>query len=69
MTWELAARVEQFRLKTYSDTYYQAGTPLILNFIGDFLSLYGIFERLPILGALASFSIVFSAASKLLHER
>jgi NADH-ubiquinone oxidoreductase chain 4 len=39
-----------------------AGTPLSLNFIGEFLSLYGIFERLPILGILASTSIVFSAA-------
>lgn len=39
-----------------------AGTPLSFNFIGEFLSLYGIFERLPILGALASSSIVFSAA-------
>jgi NADH-ubiquinone oxidoreductase chain 4 len=39
-----------------------AGTPLTLNFIGEFMSLYGIFERLPIAGALASSSIVFSAA-------
>jgi len=39
-----------------------SGTPLTLNFIGEFLSLYGAFERLPILGALASSSIVFSAA-------
>ena len=38
------------------------GTPLTLNFIGEFLSLYGIFERLPLLGAFASSSIVFSAA-------
>lgn len=38
------------------------GVPLTLNFIGEFLSLYGIFERLPILGALASSSIVLSAA-------
>jgi NADH-ubiquinone oxidoreductase chain 4 len=38
-----------------------AGTPLSLNFIGEFLSLYGIFERLPILGVFASTSIVFSA--------
>ena len=36
--------------------------PLTLNFIGEFLSLYGAFERLPILGALACSSIVFSAA-------
>jgi len=39
-----------------------AGTPLSFNFIGEFLSLYGTFERLPILGAFASSSIVFSAA-------
>jgi NADH-ubiquinone oxidoreductase chain 4 len=39
-----------------------AGTPLTLNFVGEFLSLYGTFERLPLAGALASSSIVFSAA-------
>jgi NADH-ubiquinone oxidoreductase chain 4 len=39
-----------------------AGTPLSLNFIGEFLSLYGTFERSPILGIFASSSIVFSAA-------
>jgi NADH-ubiquinone oxidoreductase chain 4 len=39
-----------------------AGTPLSLNFIGEFLSLYGAFEKLPLLGALASSSIVLSAA-------
>ncbi|RYE14291.1 MAG: hypothetical protein EOP34_06925 [Rickettsiales bacterium] len=39
-----------------------AGTPLTLNFVGEFLSLYGTFERLPILGAFASSSIIFSAA-------
>jgi NADH-ubiquinone oxidoreductase chain 4 len=39
-----------------------AGTPLSLNFIGEFLSLYGTFERLPIMGALASTSIILSAA-------
>ena len=38
------------------------GVPLTLNFIGEFMSLYGIFERLPLLGAFASLSIVFSAA-------
>jgi NADH-ubiquinone oxidoreductase chain 4 len=38
------------------------GAPLTLNFIGEFMSLYGVFERLPILGLLASSSIVFSAA-------
>jgi NADH-ubiquinone oxidoreductase chain 4 len=39
-----------------------AGTPLSINFIGEFLSLYGAFERLPILGIFASSSIVLSAA-------
>jgi NADH-ubiquinone oxidoreductase chain 4 len=38
------------------------GVPLTLNFLGEFLSLYGIFERLPFAGILASTSIVFSAA-------
>ena len=37
------------------------GVPLTLNFVGEFMSLYGIFERLPLLGVLASSSIVFSA--------
>ncbi len=38
------------------------GAPLTLNFIGEFLSLYGSFERLPLLGVFASSSIVFAAA-------
>jgi NADH-ubiquinone oxidoreductase chain 4 len=38
------------------------GVPLTLNFIGEFMSLYGVFERLPLLGVLASSSIIFSAA-------
>ena len=38
------------------------GVPLTLNFVGEFMSLYGVFERLPILGVFASSSIIFSAA-------
>ena len=38
------------------------GVPLTLNFIGEFMSLYGTFERIPLLGVMASSSIVFSAA-------
>jgi NADH-ubiquinone oxidoreductase chain 4 len=38
------------------------GAPLTLNFVGEFLSLYGVFEKLPVLGLIASSSIVFSAA-------
>src|SRR5690349_15844512 len=38
------------------------GVPLTLNFVGEFMSLYGVFERLPLLGIFASSSIVLSAA-------
>ena len=36
--------------------------PLTLNFIGEFLSLYGVFERSPLYGLFASSSVIFSAA-------
>jgi NADH-ubiquinone oxidoreductase chain 4 len=39
-----------------------AGTPLSVNFLGEFLSLYGIFVRMPFLGLFASTSIILSAA-------
>jgi NADH-ubiquinone oxidoreductase chain 4 len=42
-----------------------SGVPLSLNFIGEFLSLYGFFEKLPILGIFASLSIIFSSAYNL----
>jgi NADH-ubiquinone oxidoreductase chain 4 len=38
------------------------GAPLTLNFVGEFMSLYGVLEKLPILGVLACSSIVLSAA-------
>lgn len=38
------------------------GVPLTLNFVGEFLCLYGITERNAIYGVLASSSIIFSAA-------
>nr|YP_010944608.1 NADH dehydrogenase subunit 4 [Gymnascella aurantiaca]WMB97484.1 NADH dehydrogenase subunit 4 [Gymnascella aurantiaca] len=37
-------------------------TPLTLNFIGEFMSLYGVFERISLLGVLATSSMIFSAA-------
>jgi len=47
-----------------------AGTPLSLNFVGEFLSLYGTFERSSLLAVLASTSIIFSAAfSTLVYSR
>ena len=38
------------------------GVPLTLNFVGEFMSLYGVFERSSFYGVLSSSSIVFSAA-------
>ena len=38
------------------------GVPLTLNFLGEFMSLYGTYERIPLLGIFASLSIVLSAA-------
>nr|AWL21275.1 NADH dehydrogenase subunit 4 [Gamarada debralockiae] len=38
------------------------GVPLTLNFVGEFMSLYGVFERLPLLGIFVFSSIIFSAA-------
>ena len=38
------------------------GVPLTLNFVGEFMSLYATFERLPLLGIFASSSIILSAA-------
>lgn len=42
------------------------GAPLTLNFVGEFMSLYGIFERSPLVGIFASSSIVFSAVYTIL---
>lgn len=39
-----------------------SGTPLTLNFIGEYMSLYGILEKLPIIGVFACSSIIFAAA-------
>jgi len=38
------------------------GVPLTLNFVGEFMSLYGVFERSAFFGVFAASSIVFSAA-------
>lgn len=43
-------------------TLANCGTPLTLNFVGEFMSLYGAFERLAIMGSFAASSIVLSAA-------
>lgn len=51
-----------FSIKFFILSLANCGVPLSLNFIGEFLSLYGIFERLPLLGVFASSSIILSAA-------
>ena len=51
-----------FSLLFFMLSLANCGVPLTLNFIGEFMSLYGAFERLPLLGIIASSSIVFSAA-------
>ena len=38
------------------------GAPLTLNFVGEFMSLYGIVEKFPVLGFFACSSIILSAA-------
>jgi NADH-ubiquinone oxidoreductase chain 4 len=38
------------------------GAPLTLNFVGEFMSLYGVFERLSLAGILGASSIILSAA-------
>jgi len=43
-------------------SFGNCGVPLTLNFVGEFMSLYGVFERIPLLGVMASSSIVLSAA-------
>jgi NADH-ubiquinone oxidoreductase chain 4 len=46
------------------------GVPLTLNFVGEFMSLYGVFVRSLLYGVLASLSIVFSAAySMVLYQK
>jgi NADH-ubiquinone oxidoreductase chain 4 len=46
------------------------GVPLTLNFVGEFMSLYGVFERSALFGVFAALSIVFSAAYSIyLYQR
>lgn len=51
-----------FALFFFLFTIFNAAVPLSANWIGEFLSLAGIFQRNPIIALLASSSIVLSAA-------
>ena len=61
---QLRSRICELRSLRWSHAKIQQKHPesLTLNFVGEFMSLYGVFERIPLLGVLASSSIVFSAA-------
>jgi NADH-ubiquinone oxidoreductase chain 4 len=58
----LAQVMPLFSIMFYILSLSNCATPLTLNFLGEFMSLYGIFERLSLLGVFASSSIIFSAA-------
>lgn len=46
------------------------GVPLTLNFVGEFMSLFGVFVRSLLYGIIASLSIIFSAAySMVLYQK
>ena len=51
-----------FCLLFYILSLGNCATPLTFNFVGEFMSLYGIFERMSLFGVLACSSIIFSAA-------
>lgn len=50
-----------FSLIFYIFTLANMGTPLTGNFLGEFFCLAGAFQRSPVLGAIASLSIILSA--------
>jgi NADH-ubiquinone oxidoreductase chain 4 len=58
----LAQVIPMFSIMFFILCLSNAGTPLSINFIGEFLSLYGAFERLPLLAIFAASSVVLSAA-------
>lgn len=58
----LAQTMPLFSLLFFILCLGNCGAPLTLNFLGEFQSLYGAFERLPFMGVIASSSIVLSAA-------
>lgn len=61
----LALQMPLFSIYFFIATCANIGVPLTFNFIGEFLSLTGIFERSSISGIIASFSVVLSAGYSL----
>ena len=58
----MAQAMPLFSIMFFILSLANCGAPLTINFVGEFMSLYGVFERISILGILACSSIVFSAA-------
>jgi hypothetical protein len=61
----MAQLMPNFSVLYFIFTLANCGTPLTLNFVGEFLCLYAIYVKSVILGALSSSSIVFSAGYSL----
>jgi NADH-ubiquinone oxidoreductase chain 4 len=57
----IALTMPVFTLMFFLFTLANMGVPLTFNFVGEFLSLMGIFQRSPIIGALSATGILFSA--------
>lgn len=57
----MALTMPVFTLMFFLFTLANMSTPLTLNWIGEFLSLAGIFQRNPVIGALGATGIFFSA--------
>ena len=57
----IALTMPIFTILFFLFTLFNMGVPLSLNFVGEFLSLSGIFQRNPIIGVLGSTGIFFSA--------
>ena len=57
----MALTMPMFTLMFFLFTLANMSTPLTLNWIGEFLSLAGIFQRNPIIGTLGATGIFFSA--------
>jgi NADH-ubiquinone oxidoreductase chain 4 len=61
----LVTFMPMFTILFFVFTLANTGIPLTLNFLGEQLSLMGIFQRNPIIGVLGAFSILLSACYSL----
>nr|UYG49006.1 NADH dehydrogenase subunit 4 [Rhizoctonia sp.] len=57
----LALTMPLFTILFFLFTIANSGVPLTLNWVGEFLSLNGIWDRNPVISVLGSSGIVFSA--------